>query len=107
MHEGNDQSKFSSQVIGMIGWAMAIRDAIARGMYLHDMVTIRESILRWLRAAVGLLHNVDKLSEVWEITEVQDLISVIIGMSEALCKDCQIKFHIDTTLVLQPMEDGL
>lgn len=107
LHEGNDQSKFSSQVIGMIGWAMAIRDAIARGMYLHDMVTIRESILRWLRAAVGLLHNVDKLSEVWEITEVQDLISVIIGMSEALCKDCQIKFHIDTTLVLQPMEDGL
>ena len=107
LHEGNDQSKFSSQVIGMIGWAMAIRDAIARGMYLHDMVTIRESILRWLRAAVGLLHNVDKLSEVWEITEVQDLISVIIGMSEALCKDCQIKFHIDTTLVLQPMEDGI
>ena len=107
LHDGNDQSKFSSQVLGMIGWAMAIRDAVARGLYLHDMVTIQKSILRWLRAAVGLLHNVDELSEVWEMTEVQDLISVIIGMSEALCKDCQIKFHIDTTIVLQPMEDGI
>ena len=45
------------------------------------------------------------IPEVWENAELQDLLHVFSGMSDALCKDCRIDFDIDTTLVLHMDED--
>ena len=105
LHEGNDHQKGKTILCGLICWALSIREAIERDVYLHDVHTRRKAIMGWL-ILVG--HNVFHLAtmapELWEETEFQDLLCVFAGMAEALRKDCRIDFDIDTTAELHMEE---
>lgn len=105
MHGGNEQLSIQSSIRGTISWAMAIRHAIERNLFLHELSTRRMAIVGWLGMASRLLQAVTKIPEVWEDTELQDLLCVHAAMAEALRTDCHIAFDIDTTLVLHMDED--
>lgn len=101
IHDGNEQGQFKSRVCGTISWALAIREAIERDAYLHDLHMRRSSIVQWMNMAWQTLHVATTIPEIWEDTEFKDLLCVFAAMSEALRKDCRIEFDIDTTPVLQ------
>jgi len=105
MHGGNEQLSIQSSIRGTISWAMAIRHAVERNLFLHELSTRRMAIVGWLGMASRLLQAVTKIPEVWEDTELQDLLCVHAAMAEALRTDCHIAFDIDTTLVLHMDED--
>ena len=105
MHGGNEQLSVQSRIRGTISWAMAIRHAIERNLFLHELSTRRRAIAGWLVIASRLLQAITKIPEVWEDTELQDLLCVHAAMAEALRADCHIVFDIDTTLVLHMDED--
>ena len=104
-HSGNEQLSVQSRIRGTISWGMAIRDAIERNLFLHELSTRRMAIVGWLGMASEVLRIGTIIPEVWENAELQDLLHVFSGMSDALCKDCRIDFDIDTTLVLHMDED--
>ena len=106
-HGSNGQMNPKIEARGHVAWAMVIRSAIERDMFLHDLEVRRKTILQWLLFSIQFLQETTTNPEVREMTEFKDFLTVFFGMSEALCKDCQIKFHIDKTLVLQSMADGI
>ena len=101
IHDGNEQGQFKSRVCGAISWALAIREAIERDAYLHDLRMRRSSIVQWMNMMGHILHIATTVPEVWEGTEFQDFLRVLTGMTAALQNDCRIEFDIDTTPVLQ------
>ena len=101
MHPGNDQLRYTTIIIGSICWALTIRAAIEDNVYLHDLQIRRRVIAEWLKMASGVIHIGTEIPEVWEDTELQDLLCVFAAMADALRRDCRIAFDIDTTLVLQ------
>ena len=101
IHDGNEQGQFKSRVCGAISWALAIREAIERDAYLHDLRMRRSSIVQWMNMMGHILHIAITVPEVWEGTEFQDFLRVLTGMTAALQNDCRIEFDIDTTPVLQ------
>ena len=101
IHDGNEQGQFKSRVCGAISWALAIREAIERDAYLHDLRMRRSSIVQWMNMMGHILHIATTVPEVWEGTEFQDFLRVLTGMTAALQNDCKIEFDIDTTPVLQ------
>ena len=105
IHDGNEQGQFKSRVCGTISWALAIREAIERDVYLHDLRMRRSSIVQWMNMMGHTLHIATTVPEVWEGTEFQDFLRVLTGMTAALQNDCRIEFDIDTTPVLQ-MDEG-
>ena len=105
LHGGNEQLSVQSRIRCTISWAMMIRHAIERNLFLHELSTRRMAIVGWLGMASQFLHVATKIPEVWENAEFQDLLHVFSRMSDALCKDCRIDFDIDTTLVLHMDED--
>ena len=104
-HSGNEQLTLQSYIRGAISWALAIRDAIARQLFLRDADTRRAVITAWCQMASTFLRQAEAVPELWEDPEFQDLLTVFSGMSEALHNDCRIAFDIDTTLVLNMDED--
>ena len=106
IHDGNEQRSLTSRIRGTICWAMVIREAIERDIYLHDSDTRRKAIAGWLRMASKFLRIATMIPDLcWEDMEFQDLLCVFSGMSEALRKDCRIDFDIDTTVTLH-MDEG-
>ena len=105
MHGGNEQLSVRSRIRGTISWAQATREAMARNLFLHDADTRRKAIAVWLCMASEVLRIGTIIPELWKDAELQDLLHVFSGMSDALCKDCRIDFDIDTTLVLHMDED--
>ena len=105
LHGGNEQLSVQSRIRGTISWALVIRHAIERNLFLHELSTRRMAIAGWLVIASLLLEAVTKIPEAWEDTELQDLLCVHAAMAEALRTDCRIAFDIDTTLVLHMDED--
>ena len=105
IHDGNEQGQFKSRVCGTISWALAIREAIERDVYLHDLRMRRSSIVQWMNMMGHTLHIATTVPELWEGTEFQDFLRVLTGMTAALQNDCRIEFDIDTTPVLQ-MDEG-
>ncbi len=105
MHPGNDQLRYTTIIIGSICWALTIRAAVEQDIYLHDLHIRRRAIAEWLKMASGVIHIGTEIPEVWEDTELQDLLCVFAAMAEALRTDCHIAFDIDTTLVLHMDED--
>lgn len=101
IHDGNEQGQFKSRVCGTISWALAIREAIERDVYLHDLRMRRSSIVQWMNMMGHTLHIATTVPELWEGTEFQDFLRVLTGMTAALQNDCRIEFDIDTTPVLQ------
>ena len=101
MHPGNDQLRYTTIIIGSICWALTIRAAIEDDVYLHDLQIRRRVIAEWLKMASGVIHIGAEIPEVWEDTELQDLLCVFAAMADALRRDCRIAFDIDTTLALQ------
>ena len=104
-HSGNEQLTLQSYIRGAISWALAIRDAIARQLFLRDADTRRAVITAWCQMASTFLRQAEAVPELWEDPEFQDLLTVFSGMSEALHNDCRITFDIDTTLVLNMDKD--
>ena len=104
-HSGNEQLTVQSRIRGTISWALAIRDAIARQLFLRDADTRRAVITAWCQMASTFLRQAEAVPELWEDPEFQDLLTVFSGMSEALHNDCRITFDIDTTLVLNMDKD--
>lgn len=100
MHGGNDQLSIRSRIRGTISWAQATREAMERNLFLHDADTRRKAITGWLCTASEVLRIGTIIPELWKDAELQDLLHVFSGMSDALCKDCRIDFDIDTTVVL-------
>ncbi|EFM23319.1 glycosyltransferase [Selenomonas sp. oral taxon 149] len=105
LHGGNEQLSVQSRIRGTISWALVIRHAIERNLFLHELSTRRMAIAGWLVIASLLLEVVAKIPEVWEDTELKDLLCVHAAMAEALRKDCRIDFDIDTTVTLH-MDEG-
>ena len=105
LHDGNEQRSLTSRIRGTICWAMVIREAIERDIYLHDSDTRRKAIAGWLRMASESLRIATTIPNIWEDMEFQDLLCVFSGMSEALRKDCRIDFDIDTTVTLHMDDD--
>ena len=106
VHDGNEQRSLTSRIRGTICWAMVIREAIERDIYLHDSDTRRKAIAGWLRMASEFLRIATMIPDLcWEDMEFQDLLCVFSGMSEALRKDCRIDFDIDTTVTLHMDDD--
>ena len=105
VHDGNEQRSLTSRIRGTICWAMVIREAIERDIYLHDSDTRRKAIAGWLRMASESLRIATTIPNIWEDMEFQDLLCVFAGMSEALRKDCRIDFDIDTTVTLHMDDD--
>ena len=105
LHGGNEQLSVQSRIRGTISWALVIRHAIERNLFLHELSTRRMAIAGWLVIASLLLEAVTKIPEAWEDTELKDLLCVHAAMAEALRTDCRIAFDIDTTLVLHMDED--
>ena len=105
LHGGNEQLSVQSRIRGTISWALVIRHAIERNLFLHELSTRRMAIAGWLVIASLLLEAVTKIPEAWEDTELKDLLFVFSGMSEALRKDCRIDFDIDTTVTLHMDDD--
>jgi len=101
MHPGNDQLRYQTRVCAAICWALTIREAMERKLYLHDLNTRRKALAEWMKTGNEVLRIAAMIPELWEETGTRDLLSVFAAMSEALCKDCQIDFDIDTRLVLQ------
>ena len=104
-HENNDQSRFTTNIRGTICWALCLRAAIEQNVFLHDENTCRQAIEGWLSSVSPILEWVWEIPEVREKKEVQDLRTVFDAMSKALNDNCNIDFNIDTTVVLQPMDD--
>ena len=106
VHDGNEQRSLTSRIRGVICWALSIREAIERDIYLHDSDTRRKAIAGWLRMASEFLRIATMIPDFcWEDMEFQDLLCVFSGMSEALRKDCRIDFDIDTTVTLHMDDD--
>ena len=105
IHDGNEQQSLTSYIRGIICWALVIREAIERNIYLHDSDTRRKAITGWLRMVSEFLRIVTMTPNLWDDMEFQDLLCVFSGMSEALRKDCRIDFDIDTTVTLHMDDD--
>jgi len=105
MHPGNEQLQYRTRVCAAICWALTIREAMERDLFLHDLGTRRKAIVEWLKMASEVLRIAAMIPELWAGTEFHDLLCVYAAMAEALRKDCRIDFDIDTTLVLQMDED--
>ena len=101
MHPGNDQLRYQTRVCAAICWALTIREAMERKLYLHDLNTRRKALAEWMKTGSEVLRIAAMIPELWEETGTRDLLSVFAAMSEALCKDGRIDFDIDTRLVLQ------
>ena len=106
LHKGNEQSKLRTKAYCQISWAMAIRSAIEQDIFLHDLEIRRKAILQWLLFSIHFLQEATLVPEARELPEYRDFLTVFLAMSEALRKGCQINFCIDTTPVLQPIENG-
>ena len=106
LHKGNEQSKLRTKARGQISWAIVTRSAIEQDMFLHDLEIRRKTILQWLLFSIQFLQEASLVPEAWELPEYRDFLTVFLAMSEALRKGCQISFCIDTTPVLQPIENG-
>ena len=106
LHKGNEQLKLRTKAYCQISWAMAIRSAIEQDIFLHDLEIRRKTILQWLLFSIQFLQEATLVPEAWELPEYRDFLTVFLAMSEALRKGCQISFCIDTTPVLQPIENG-
>ena len=105
IHPGNEQLQYRTRVCAAICWALTIREAMERDLFLHDLGTRRKAIVEWLKMASEVLRIAAMIPELWAGTEFHDLLCVYAAMAEALRKDCRIDFDIDTTLVLQMDED--
>ena len=105
IHDGNEQLQYKCHAGAIICWALTIREAIERDMYIHDLKTRRAVIIGWLRLAGNALFLARMTPELWETPEFQDLLCVFAAMADALRKDCRIDFDLDTTLRLK-MDSG-
>ena len=101
LHPGNDQLQYKTRVSAILCWALTIREAMEHNLFLHDLGMWRKVIVEWLKVAADILHIVVDISELWEETEMHDLLCVYAAMAEALQRECRITFDIDTTVVLQ------
>ena len=104
MHPGNEQLQYRTRVCAAICWALTIREAMERDLFLHDLGTRRKAIVEWLKMAGEVLRIAAMIPELWAGTEFHDLLCVYAAMAEALQRECRITFDIDTTLVLQMAE---
>ena len=106
LHGGNEQLSVQSRIRCTISWAMMIRHAIERNLFLHELSTRRMAIAGWLSMASEFLRIATMIPDLcWEDMKFQDLLCVFSGMSEALRKDCRIDFDIDTTVTLHMDDD--
>ena len=105
VHDGNEQRSLPCRIRAIICWALVIREAMERNIYLHDSDTRRKAVTGWLRMASEFLRIATMTPDLWDDAEFRDLLCVFAGMSEALRNDCRIAFDIDTTLVLH-MDEG-
>ena len=104
-HENNDQNRPLTMIRGTVCWALCIRAAIEQNVFLQDENTRRQAIEGWLRKVAPIIEWGWEIPELREKKEVQDLRTVFDAMSKALSHSCNIDFNIDTTVVLQPMDD--
>ena len=94
MHEGQDQRTFDTPITCMIAWALAMKEAIDRGVFLETLADRRHAILNWLHhAATGLYHFPE---EAWDKPIVKDLNKVFRSMAEAMESGGPIQLDIDT-----------
>ena len=98
VHEGNEQSTHRSYIWCRIGWALAIRAAIERDVFLCDLDTRQKAIAEWLNITKPYIQWAKTIQKVREEAAFPDLLRVFAGMKEALNKECHIDFDIDTTL---------
>ena len=98
VHEGNEQSTHRSYIWCRIGWALAIRAAIERDVFLCDLDTRQKTIAEWLNITKPYIQWAKTIQKVREEAAFPDLLRVFAGMKEALNKECHIDFDIDTTL---------
>ena len=98
VHEGNEQSTHRSYIWCRIGWALAIRAAIERDVFLCDLDTRQKAIAEWLNITKPYIQWAKTTQEVQAEEAFPDLLRVFAGMKEALNKECHIDFDIDTTL---------
>ena len=98
VHEGNDQSTHKCYITCRIGWALAIRAAIERDVFLCDLDTRQKAIAEWLNITKPYIQWAKTTQEVQAEEAFPDLLRVFAGMEEALNKECHIDFDIDTTL---------
>jgi len=98
VHEGNEQSTHRSYIWCRIGWALAIRAAIERDVFLCDLDTRQKTIAEWLNITKPYIQWAKTIQKVREEAAFPDLLRVFAGMEEAFNKECHIDFDIDTTL---------
>lgn len=97
VHAGQQQRSLKTQLACVIGWAMAIREAIDRDIFLRDTKERRQSIIRWI--AVATADFLDLPEEAWEWQVTKDLHTVFVEMVAALRTGGPIAFDIDTGAV--------
>lgn len=93
VHQGQQQMSTFSNTAGRISWAMAIREAIRRSVFLKTEEERRSVVLQWIEGTTDWLKGLP--AEAWERKETKDLCAVMHGMVEILQGGMPM-FDIDT-----------
>ena len=96
-HDGSDQMKPISELVGFICWALMIQEAVNRKVYLKNKEDRQKAILLWLNRATRRLRSFFDM-DMRDSQELRDFLDVISAMTQALGEDGPIVFDIDTTL---------
>ena len=93
-HEGQQQFSLETGLDGRICWALEIREAIARGIFLISQEDRRTSIIRWICEASLWLMN--QPAEAMNHPGMKDFFTVMTGMAAALPEGSSVAFDIQT-----------
>lgn len=94
IHDGQQQRSLKTQAACTIGWALALKEAIDRGVFFYDLADRRYAILKWLLDTTsGLMHFSE---DVWARPYVKDINTIYRAVAAAMESGGPIAFDIDT-----------
>ena len=97
-HANQQHQDLDTHFGGLICWAMMMREAIEKNVFLQKDIDKRRAIIQWLKyASENLVAMKEYPIDVWERTYVQDFLKTYAGMAASLSNCYHIAYDIDTT----------
>ena len=94
LHEEQSQSNIDTRITCEIGWALALREAMARGLFVIDRWEKQDAITRWLDVVTQEVRKIP--FEDYGKQNVRDLFEAMRGMAAALPRGDRLEFSMDT-----------
>lgn len=94
VHEGQQQEGLDTKLAGFISWALQIREAIHRNIFLTSQEDRRMAILQWINRTSAWMRKMPE--EALENAAMADLCTIFRSMAAALPQADTLDFTIDT-----------